>query len=375
VIGVQLIKLIYFVGLVFLLIGCNTSESRRILKLDLQIQNGITPAILDVKLIRLENGDESIIGEIMKVDCFNNNFYVHDLLQSRTLFVFDSAGSFINKTRRGRGPGEVIFPWGFNFDKDSSMVMLWDSDTRTMQYFTPNLESLYSYSNEDVILWDFEKYKDGNLLTYTHFADINRKDKNRKYFNYFLRNSKGEVIKEYLPIENEKLTHYILISPIWRTEWNTYLISPFDFTIYSYKNEEIKPYMYIDFGSVGLEYEQLRKSDFDYMEFVDKGSLVIAMDYLINNEQFIAFSFYLNHDQKFVIYSKQMDEIYYSDILFTNGILPKCKLHSFREGRFIGVVNPLDYIDNLNKFNCTGHDLKYPNESDNPYIITFRIEE
>lgn len=368
-------KIRYIVGIVFLLIGCSRLESPRTLKIDLQIQNEISPNISDVTLIRLENGEESMIGEIMKVDCFNDNFYVHDLIQTRTLYVFDSIGSFINKTKKGRGPGEVIFPWGFNFDEDSNIVMLWDQDSRSMLHFSPDLEFLHSYSNRDMIIKNFERYKDGSLLTFTNFSDISRNENDRKYFHYFLRNSKGEVIREYLPIEDEKLTHYILLSPIWRTETNTYLISPFDFTIYTFANEEVKPYLHIDFGSFGLDYNRLKKRNFEYMEFVHEGSLVFTMDYLINNKQFTVFSFYLNHEKKFIIYSKDKDEIYYSDFLFSKGILPKCELHSFGGGRFIGVVNPKDYIDYSNEFNYARMNLKNPNEFDNPYIITFEIDE
>jgi len=369
------ISLISITVAVALLSSCSYTTDVKTLKVDLTNQNEISPEISNVNLIRLENGDESLIGEIFKVDCFNNNFYVHDLLQSRTIFVFDSTGSLINKTHKGRGPGEVIFPWGFNFDEDSSIVMIWDQDPRTMLHFTPNLDFLHSYSYEDVIIQNFEKYENGRLLTFTHFADISRNDENRKYFNYFLRNSKGEVIREFLPIEDEKLTHYTLISPIWRTESDTYLISPFDFTIYSFMNEEVVPYIYIDFGSVGLDYKQLEQNNFDYMEIIDKGSLVVAMDYLINTERFMAFSFYLNHEQKFVIYSKEMKEIYYSDFLFKKGILPKCKLHSFSEGRFIGVVNPIDLMEYSNEFNYARHELKDPDESENPYILTFKIQD
>jgi hypothetical protein len=363
----------YFVIIVIIFTSCTPPEETATLEIDVFQQNELIPEVSDISIIRPENRENSLIGEITKVDFKDNKYYILDLLQSRTLFVFDSAGSFINKTIHGNGPGEVIFPWSFNFDPDSGLIMVWDSDKRKMLFYDPDLNYQHSLSNNDMILWDFEKYNDGRFLTYTQFADISRTDHADNYYYYYLRNEKGDVLDQYLPCINEKLTHYILISPIWREETNTYLITPFDFNIYSFKDNSVVPCMNIELGSVSLKVDQLENTDFSYQEFMESGSRVLALDYLINTDRFLAFSYYLNHERQFVIYSKMKDETYYSEVLFRNGIIPKCKLQSFRDERFIGVVDPIDYIEYIAKTNDFNNQIEEPSEMDNQYIITFKI--
>jgi hypothetical protein len=161
----------YLIGYIFMLVGCHNLDSLEILKLDIESQNELLPKITNLRIIQLEKGDESMIGEIFKVDCFYERFYIQDVIYSKTLFAFDESGSFINKTPRGRGPGEVILPWGYTFDKDLNQVLVWDRSIKTMLYYDPNLKFLHSYINKDINFYDFEKYSDGTLLTFTHSAE------------------------------------------------------------------------------------------------------------------------------------------------------------------------------------------------------------
>jgi hypothetical protein len=165
------------------------------------------------------------------------------------------------------------------------------------------------------------------------------------------------------------------MSPIWRSEDNTYLITPFDFTIYLFKNGEMNPHCYIDFGAFGLDSGELANYDFNYSDFVDEKSRIVALDNLINTNRFLAFSFFWEHELRFIIYSKENKEIYYSDVLFNKGIIPKCRLFTYDDGRFIGDVNPKDYLEFIKNYHYNHEELIKPSEFDNPYIITFEIVE
>jgi len=370
--SIMVMKISHLALFAILITSCTHSEEVKTLELDFESHNEIVPEIYDINFIRLEKGGNSIIGDIIKVDYFDNKYYAFDLLQSKTLFVFDSTGSFLGKTKTGKGPGEIISPWGFNFRLDSNLVMVWDQAARQILHFNPSLEFQYSFSDKKMVLKDFEKYGNGNILTYSQSMDFSSTTNDNDYYYYYLRNDKGEVLNRYFPCQNENLTHYILISPIWREQDNTFLICPFDYTIYSFKNGNIQPYMYIDFGPHGISIEQLKENNFSYDKFIEDGS-PLAMDFLINTDSYLAFSFLLNHEKQFVIYSKERNEIYYSAVLFKNGILPKCILNTLKNDQFIGVLDPVDYIDFIKNNKGIINAIQKPNEMDNQYIITFRI--
>ncbi|MDR1339669.1 MAG: 6-bladed beta-propeller [Prevotellaceae bacterium] len=60
----------------------------------------------NIKVVKLATSDDVLIGEIVKVELFNNRIYVLDRL-SNALFIFTDEGEIIYKLRKiGQGPGE-----------------------------------------------------------------------------------------------------------------------------------------------------------------------------------------------------------------------------------------------------------------------------
>ena len=74
----------------------------------------ISPLIDSVVLIPLEATDQSLIGNIDKIICTDDRFYILDKRTSKNLFVFDHQGKFIRCIgQAGRGPGEYLEPSDF----------------------------------------------------------------------------------------------------------------------------------------------------------------------------------------------------------------------------------------------------------------------
>jgi hypothetical protein len=209
-------------------------------------------------------------------------------------------------------------------------------------------------------------------LTYTQNAGIATKQNDSEYYYYFLREPHGAVIDQYLP-SYRQLSNYALESPIWKGKKELLFVTPFDFTIYSYSENEIEPYMYIDFGKYELNAKQVKKISFNYVDLLFKGDKLAAIDFIMNSSKYLAFSHHLYADRHFIIYSKQKDEVYYSNHLFEAGILPKCRLHTLIGDHFIGVVEPGDYIEYMAKHKNVLKPILEPNEMDNPLIITFML--
>jgi len=369
----KMLSLLYISVVGVLLCSCSYTADVKTLKVDLSNQNEMIPEINEIEYIRLEKGKNALIGQITKVDYFEGRFYILDARYSKSLFVYDTAGFLINKTTNGRGPGEVTHPWVFNFDSGSDQVLLWDQGMRKMITYNLNLEFMNSFSSENTILWDFEKTSSHEYFTYTQNADLAKESRNNSYYYYYLRDNGGEVIEKYLPCY-KPLRNYILKSPIWKTETETLFVTPFDFFIYSYFEKEVRPYMYIDFGPYELNAKQVKKNNFEYEDIIYQGKKLVAIDYVMSSPQYLAFSYNLGYDKHFAIYLKDRNEILHSNKMFEKGVLPRCSLHSLIGDRFIGVVEPTDYLEYLSINNGITKPVLNPDEMDNPYLVTFRIK-
>jgi hypothetical protein len=81
--------------------------------------------IEDISYIQLETNENSLIGYITKLYISDNRIYVLDTYITRSLFVFDFSGKFINKiSRLGRGPGEYSYLLDFVVDDHKQEILL-----------------------------------------------------------------------------------------------------------------------------------------------------------------------------------------------------------------------------------------------------------
>ncbi|MEZ5071346.1 MAG: 6-bladed beta-propeller, partial [Bacteroidales bacterium] len=213
---------------------------------------------------------------------------------------------------------------------------------------------------------------DGTFLTYTQSRDLD--EENGSSSSYCLRNAEGEILKKYFPFENENLGQWGLFSPFWKEEDQIYLVCPLNFTIFRFEDGEMEPWMQVDFGAASADFGKIKEEgEIDFDDLREGGTKVLKMDYLIHTGEYLAFSFFVDGETKFVIFDKDRETLYYSDVLYENGVLPKCQLQAFRNGRFLALVEPLDLIEFSKSYPHSGFEMKKPSESDNPYVLTFAL--
>ena len=101
---------------ILLLTGCynNRSDINRNDHQTLNIEPRQTNSLLlssfvdSMAFVPLETKNNELINNITKVQYYNNNFYILDRA-NKSIFVFNSIGSFLKKLqRRGKGPGEYM---------------------------------------------------------------------------------------------------------------------------------------------------------------------------------------------------------------------------------------------------------------------------
>lgn len=88
-----------------------------------------------IKYIKLETSKECLLADIDKIKYHNKKLYILDRRVSKSLFIFDLEGKFINKIKRiGRGPGEYTLLQNFFIDKKNNQLVLF-SDNHKLLYF------------------------------------------------------------------------------------------------------------------------------------------------------------------------------------------------------------------------------------------------
>lgn len=74
--------------------------------------------ILDsVKILSLETNEESLIGEIVQVEFFEDRIFIYDMVLGGSVIIFDTDGKFIKRLPCGNGPDEISRVVGISFDK------------------------------------------------------------------------------------------------------------------------------------------------------------------------------------------------------------------------------------------------------------------
>ncbi|WGH74124.1 6-bladed beta-propeller [Tenacibaculum tangerinum] len=87
----------------------------------------------DIKFIRLETSEESLIGTIERVKIENDRIFVHDYKTQSILIFSYPDGKFLNKIRSiGNGPGEYTGVFDFNIIENQDCVMILDGNLRKL---------------------------------------------------------------------------------------------------------------------------------------------------------------------------------------------------------------------------------------------------
>jgi hypothetical protein len=78
-----------------------------------------------VSYIQLETEENSLIGTITNIYVSTDRIYVLDMIKTKSLFIFDMSGKFINRVcRLGNGPGEYRYVMDFVVNEKRDEIIL-----------------------------------------------------------------------------------------------------------------------------------------------------------------------------------------------------------------------------------------------------------
>ncbi|MBT29395.1 MAG: hypothetical protein CMO01_07000 [Thalassobius sp.] len=367
-------KLLFF-ALVFLLFNCTEDkiETKHFVKVDINAEvNQNLPQLKNVSLKPLETQDESIFATIINVEYFKGKIYVLDGFSTKSLLAFSENGQFINKTRQGKGIGEMIKPFAFYIDKKEEVILVWDEVQSTM--FTYDLDLKYISQKKSEIqypmLLEFAKMDNNKIIARTH--DL-ISEKQQEYVFKLYTSDFGEVENTYL--EDFKYFHQIGLSKSISSNKNPYLISAFDYNIYQLVDNKLKSEFYFDFGKYKLVREELEdeKNGNKHRELLEQGKRVSSLHTIQLSQNYLSFKVFYKLEPIYYLQSLNQDNLYRLNDYFENGMLPKCDIQSLVNGdTFLAFVNPDDLIAFQEK---TGQKLFEGeiNSNQNPFILTFSL--
>ena len=79
--------------------------------------------VKEVKLLRLETTNESLLDAIYKIVVTETNIFIQDKFEGGGIVIFDRKGKFIKRLPNGKGPGELNRLYDIAFDKDKNELI------------------------------------------------------------------------------------------------------------------------------------------------------------------------------------------------------------------------------------------------------------
>ena len=217
----------------------NQATSYNVLEVDPELMeaSSFLDHVKKVRIIPLETRPDVILGNIWSVLALEDRFFVFDLMFSKSVFIYDSNGAWINKICSiGKGPGEYANPVQLAFDPFNGELVINDPSTRKILRFDldGNFKSelklefgVYSLGFVDSDTYAFSTRDDNRMLV---VATTDHEGKNKKI-----------VLTEKLKFEISLSNHF------HNYKESLLYIECLNDTVYQISKDTTEPYRYIDY--------------------------------------------------------------------------------------------------------------------------------
>ena len=145
------------------------------------------------QIIKLEATKESQLRYISKtaIDKQSNRVFV---LSGSTMYIFDGEGKFINKLRKGGGPGEILSLFSFSLNRDKQLFYAVDY-FRRLCVFDYNGKFIQDYQLKDYPIMNVQNMDNDQVLLH-HFTGEKKEEQQHIVGLYDLKDSK--IIREFI---------------------------------------------------------------------------------------------------------------------------------------------------------------------------------
>lgn len=327
------------------------------------------------KIIQLETREDCLLGHTSKLEYFNNHLYIMNAIKARMLYAFNEDGVFINKTKKGKGPGEFVNPYAFAINKMNGTIILYDYSTKPLIVLDQDLNEIRRIQREYSIMKDFCHIRNDTFLFYDHKSIPN--SKGPEFDNYFIITNNFKKI-ESLGIHTigDKVSTR-MYCPFWINEEEVLIKPPWGYDIMRLENDmTLKTRYSFDFGKYGLsETEINNSSEIELDHQMAEGLKIIQIYGFQKTKEFIAITTTYKRKIKNYFYSFSSKKSYDLDLSIEAGLIPQniTIWGTTESGMFYGLVEPGDLIDFTHKSHVKLQNK--PRFEDNPSVIFFSIYE
>lgn len=268
----------------------------------------VSDVFVDFSYVKLMTPDGVYVGEPTKIISDNEIIYVLDNSRTLNLTAFHKDGSFKYEISSfGRGPGEFVSPNDFDLIPDKSEIVIYDSVNLKVIFYDMS-DGSYKYERPVDFLTK-------NIVT-NHNGLV--------FFNNNLmdgKNNKNIVFTDFdacpyawrMGIE-ERLNgvHYLLPTTFTKFDQRIFLTVPFTDVIYELIDDNVIPYINIDFGSSSLPDNFFSSQNNGEIVYNERHKYSHNISSFFENEEILYFNYWYQSGLcRFIVDKKGVNETYH----------------------------------------------------------------
>lgn len=263
--------------------------------------------LIPEKITILSDVPNAFIGRVSSIIMKDDKYYILDTYKTNSLLIFSQDGSLIHRSTRGRGPGELIFPFSL-FIKDETLFV---SDRNLLHSYTTSGKFLSSSTlPKGSIARNYGFLPNGNIITYGSSKPLNYKKQedsvNQSFYRYHIYEDMTmkeidyfiETPVELAPLECDK--------PLADYKDHFLLLSQPENNIYLYDQNGLQVKYVVDFGDYNFTDDDKNSGKEHLTYLIMQKQRLGILDNIFEQEGFILFSYlgWNNGLNEHVIYSK-----------------------------------------------------------------------
>lgn len=247
----------------------------------------------EVRYVVLEETQNSIVGEITKMEITKNGDFIVFDMQSGSVFRFAYDGKFLNNIGfRGAGENEYVLPWDIAYDPYSDKVLVWDNGKSAILAYGMDgkIESKIQ------LPWIIDKLgviDQENLICYmNHGESVSEGDKGT---NYKLIKRDGTVVKEF-GVYGSEMNDFRPASMGFCTQLEKCLhLPPFSSTLYAVEGDSLNAVATFDLQENAIPKEWIRGSHRDLRTKLKDHPNLIEISSVYETSQYYLLNMTRNH--------------------------------------------------------------------------------
>lgn len=346
--------------------GRSQTEDREVVDLysykDNQIDYFSLVDTTSYRVVKLELTENSLIGEISKVEVIDDRIIILDRRDNKSVFMFDMEGNFIRQIgRKGRGPGEYVSAVNFVLDYDNGHIIVSDYGTPKQMFYDLDGRFIKEYRLSYLPMAYIEGrffYAWNPMSTPEHYEVVELDTASKVVGGYYPRKRYVEKIDGY----------YTSRSYFFQDGKNYYFIPLFTDKLYLLTRDGIELKHTFGFGERVFDYDRSR-----HTLTRDENTFRDITNFAVTDDLNYFFSVSYGLQTSFWVYGNlESNKVVASGILSTSqnnsSVTPKTIMT-------MGIIG--SYKDEfISTFNAWYFKNLFPDatEEDNPYLVFFKVK-